>query len=65
MTFELDDSRLVFLVEAVPGSVDLAVSPFTSTQQVLDAIADGILVDVSSALSPTPITMIAPVIGGN
>jgi hypothetical protein len=56
---------LVLLVEAVPGSVDLAVQPFTSAAQVRDAIAAGVLVDVSSALAPAPVTMIAPVIGGS
>ena len=55
---------LVLLVEAVPGSVDLAVHPFTSATQVRDAIADGVLVDVSSVLAPAPVTMVAPVIGG-
>lgn len=56
---------LVLLVEAAPGSVDLAVRPFTSAAQVRNAIAAGVLVDVSSALAPSPVTMVAPVIGGS
>jgi hypothetical protein len=56
---------LVLLVEAVPGSVDLAVAPFTSAAQVQAAIAAGVLVDVSSVLAPAPVTMVAPVIGGS
>src|SRR5262245_4562282 len=56
---------LDLLVEAVPGMVDLATHPFTTAAQVRDAIAAGVLVDVSSALSPTPVMMVAPVIGGN
>jgi hypothetical protein len=56
---------LVLLVEAVPGSVDLATDPFTSAAQVRDAVSAGVLVDVTSALTPTPVTMVAPVIGGS
>jgi hypothetical protein len=32
---------------------------------VLTAIQDGTLVDVTSAFSASPITMVAPVIGGS
>ena len=57
---------LVLLVEASPGSIDLATSPFTKAQQVTDAIAAGTLVDVTSVFSPdAPPTMVAPVIGGS
>jgi hypothetical protein len=56
---------LVLLVEAVPGSIDLATHPFTTATQVQDAISAGTLIDISSVLSPTPITMVAPVIGGS
>ena len=56
---------LVLLVESTPGSVDLATDPFTSEAQVLAAIEAGILVDVTAQLAPTPITMVAPVIGGS
>jgi hypothetical protein len=56
---------LAVLVEAQPGSVNLAVTPFTSAAQVQAALAAGVLVDISSALSPTPDTMVAPVIGGS
>jgi hypothetical protein len=42
----------------------LAVTPFTSAAQVQAALASGVLVDVTSALAPTPVTMVAPVIGG-
>jgi hypothetical protein len=58
--------RLVLLVEATPGSVDVGTTPFTSEAQVLSAIRDGTLVDVTSVFSPAgPPTMVAPVIGGN
>ena len=57
--------RLVLLVEATPGSVDLAAHPFTSAAQVRAALASGALVDVTAALAPgPPVEMIAPVIGG-
>jgi hypothetical protein len=57
---------LVLLVEASPGSVDLAIHPFTSAQQVTAAIAAGTLVDVTSVFAPdAPPTMVAPVIGGS
>jgi hypothetical protein len=57
---------LVLLVEASPGSVDLATQPFTTAQQVRAAIAAGTLVDVTSLFSPNaPPTMVAPVIGGS
>ena len=56
---------LVLLVEATPGSVDLATDPFTNAQQVTAAIAAGTLIDVTSVFSPdAPPTMVAPVIGG-
>ena len=57
---------LVLLVEASPGSIDLGTDPFTTAQQVTDAIAAGTLVDVTSVFSPdAPPTMVAPVIGGS
>ena len=57
---------LVLLVEAVPGSIDLAATPFTSAEQVQAALAAGALVDVTSVLAPGgPVRMIAPVIGGS
>lgn len=57
---------LVLLVEASPGSIDLATNPFTKAQQVTDAIVAGTLVDVTSVFSPdAPPTMVAPVIGGS
>ena len=56
---------LVLLIEATPGSVDLAADPITSAQQVQAALTDGTLVDVTSALAPGgPIRMIAPVTTG-
>jgi hypothetical protein len=56
---------LVLLVEASPGSVDLATHPLTSAAQVQNAIASGQLVDVTAALAPNgPVDMVAPVIGG-
>ena len=57
---------LVLLVEASPGSIDLGTDPFTTAQQVTDAIAAGTLIDVTSVFSPdAPPTMVAPVIGGS
>ncbi len=57
---------LVLLVEASAASIDLATHPFTTAQQVTDAIAAGTLVDVTSLFSPNaPPTMVAPVIGGS
>jgi hypothetical protein len=57
---------LVLLVEASPGSIDLASHPFTRAEQVTAAIAAGTLVDVTSVFSPdAPPTMVAPVIGGS
>lgn len=57
---------LVLLVEASPGSIDLATHPFTAAQQVTAAIAAGTLVDVTSEFSPAaPPTMVAPVISGS
>ncbi len=55
---------LVLLVESSPGSIDLATTPFMTADAVRQAISAGTLVDVSSALSPTPVNMVAPVIGG-
>jgi hypothetical protein len=57
---------LVLLVEATPGSIDLASTPFTTAAQVQAALATGTLVDVTSVLAPGgPVNMIAPVIGGS
>lgn len=57
---------LVLLVEASPGSIDLATHPFTSAAQVHNAIATGQLIDVTAVLAPNgPVSMIAPVIGGS
>src|SRR5262245_31882195 len=57
---------LVLLVEATPGSIDLASTPFTSAAQVQAALTAGTLVDVTSVLAPGgPVKMIAPVIGGS
>lgn len=56
---------LVLLVEATPGSVDLATHPFTDATQVRAAIAAGQLVDVTAALAPGgPVDMVAPVVHG-
>jgi hypothetical protein len=55
---------LVFLVEATPGSINLATAPFTSAAAVQAALANHQLVDVSAGLSPSPVTMVGPVIGG-
>lgn len=58
--------RLVLLVEASPGSIDLATHPFTNAADVRAAIEAGTLVDVTRALAPgPPVTMIAPVVGGS
>jgi hypothetical protein len=57
---------LVLLVEASPGSIDLATHPLTSAAQVQNAIQSGQLLDVTAALAPNgPVDMVAPVIGGN
>ena len=57
---------LVLVVEATPGSFDLASHPVTTAEQVRAAIAARMLVDVTSLFSPNaPPTMVAPVIGGN
>lgn len=57
---------LVLLVEASPGSIDLAAHPITTARQVTAAITAGALVDVTSVFSPdAPPTMVAPVIGGS
>jgi hypothetical protein len=57
---------LDLLIEATPGSIDLASTPFTSAAQVRAALAAGTLVDVTSVLAPGgPVNMIAPVIGGS
>jgi hypothetical protein len=56
--------RLVLLVEASAGSIDLAATPFTSEAQVKAALASGALVDVTTAFAPNgPVLMIAPVSG--
>ena len=56
--------RLVMLVEATPGSIDLTTHPLTSAAQVQNAIDSGQLVDVTTALAPNgPVDMVAPVIG--
>lgn len=58
--------RLVLLVEATPGSIDVGSDPFTNAAQIKAAIANGTLVDVTSVLSPKGApTMVAPVIGGS
>ena len=57
---------LVLLVEATPGSIDLASHPFTDAAQVREAIHSGALLDVTAALAPNgPVDMIAPVVGGH
>lgn len=57
--------RLVLLVEATPGSIDLAAHPITSATQVQNAIDSGRLLDVTAALAPDgPVDMVAPVLGG-
>ena len=57
---------LVLLVEASPGSIDLASHPFTDAAQVRAAIHTGALLDVTAALAPNgPVDMIAPVVGGH
>jgi hypothetical protein len=55
---------LVFLVEAIPGSVNLASTPFTSAAAVQQALTAHTLIDVSATLSSSPVTMVGPVIGG-
>jgi hypothetical protein len=56
---------LVLLVEATPGSIDLATNPITSAAEVQAALTSGSLIDVTAALAPGgPVRMIAPVIGG-
>lgn len=55
--------RLVLLVEATPGSIDLALHPLTSASQVREAIDSGQLIDVTAALAPGgPVDMVAPVV---
>jgi len=55
---------LVLLVEATPGSIDLATHPLTNAAQVHNAIDQGQLIDVTAALTPNgPVNMVAPVIG--
>ena len=57
---------LVLLVEATPGSINLASDPITSAQEVRAALASGSLIDVTAALAPGgPVRMVAPVIGGD
>jgi hypothetical protein len=56
---------LALLVEATPGSIDLAANPITSAEQIQSALVDGSLVDVTSVLAPGgPVRMVAPVIAG-
>jgi len=56
---------LVLLVEATPGSIDLATNPITSAAEVHAALTSGTLIDVTAALAPGgPVRMVAPVIGG-
>ncbi len=56
---------LVLLVEATPGSIDLATHPITSADEVRAALTSGSLIDVTGALAPGgPVRMVAPVIGG-
>ena len=58
--------RLVLLVEAVPGSIDLSTTPITTAEGIQAALANGDLVDVTAALAPGgPVRMIGPVIGGS
>ena len=58
--------RLVLLVEAIPGSRDLSTDPIASSDEVLAALNDGTLVDVTAALAPGgPVRMVAPVTAGN
>lgn len=53
------DARL--LMEATPGSIDLASTPFTSAARVQAALVDGTLVDMTSVLAPRgPVNVIAP-----
>jgi hypothetical protein len=56
---------LVLLVEATPGSIDLATNPITSAADVRAAMTSGALIDVTAALAPGgPVRMVAPVIRG-
>jgi hypothetical protein len=58
--------RLNLLVEATPGSINLATNPITTAEQVRAALAAGTLIDVTSVLeSGGPVNMVAPVIGGS
>lgn len=55
---------LVLIVEATPGSIDLASHPITTAAEVRADLAAGTLVDVTSILAPGgPVRMVAPVIG--
>jgi hypothetical protein len=55
---------LVLLVEASPGSIDLATHPLTTAAQVHNAIESGRLLDITAVLAPNgPVNMVAPVIG--
>ena len=57
---------LDLVVEATPGSIDLATHPITTAAQVRAALAAGTLIDVTSTLAPGgPVKMVAPVIGGS
>jgi hypothetical protein len=56
---------LVLLVEATPGSIDLATNPITSAADVQAALTNGSLIDVTAVLAPGgPVRMVAPVIRG-
>lgn len=56
---------LVLLVEATPGSIDLATNPITSAAEVQAALTNGSLIDVTAVLAPGgPVRMVAPVIRG-
>ena len=57
---------LDLIVEATPGSIDLATHPFTTAAQVRAGLDAGTLIDVTSTLAPGgPVKMVAPVIVGN
>ncbi len=55
---------LVLIVEASPGSIDLANHPITSAAEVQADLTAGTLIDVTSILAPGgPVRMVAPVVG--
>jgi len=53
--------RIVLLVEAQPGSIDLGANPFTSAAEVENALEAGLLVEVPTG----GVTFLGPVIGGD